>query len=247
MIQNRQLVRPTFREAKAARALQYINENCAKPACKELAFWLAFDMGLRCHEILCVELASWFEAGSGTPLEEVTIPRSVSKYCQERTVQVTPRVREALIRFRSAYPGALALRDAAAEQTSGDLRNSLESICASIGYDDLYMQHTGKARQMRNFTASNVQFAPSDGFAASSLAEKRVRSVHKAKRTTFRQSDIVRAVKALAKAGLQVTTTEISSDGSIRLSHGPAPADPAVTGSASAYEQWKEQRNARRP
>lgn len=60
-------------------------------------------------------------------------------------------------------------------------------------------------------------------------------------RVAFRHSDIVRAVRAVKRAGLEVSQTEISSDGTIRLSHEPAPSTPAT-----AYDAWKEGRNAHR-
>lgn len=56
----------------------------------------------------------------------------------------------------------------------------------------------------------------------------------------FRQSDIMRAVKAARNAGLTIAQTEIASDGSIRLHH----AEQAPE-AHDAYEKWKEKRDTR--
>lgn len=58
---------------------------------------------------------------------------------------------------------------------------------------------------------------------------------------TFRQADLTRAVKAVRAAGLEVATTVIDPDGTIRLLHH---AD--ATGATSApFDKWKATRDAR--
>jgi hypothetical protein len=55
----------------------------------------------------------------------------------------------------------------------------------------------------------------------------------------FKQTDMVRAVKAALAAGLDVVRTEISPDGTIRLIHSdcsPVPASP--------FDEWKQKRHA---
>lgn len=57
----------------------------------------------------------------------------------------------------------------------------------------------------------------------------------------FHAADVVRAVKAAHAAGLTIVSTEITTDGTIRLIHGAAeavaPKDP--------FDKWKAKRNAR--
>jgi len=59
--------------------------------------------------------------------------------------------------------------------------------------------------------------------------------------STFKQTDVVRAVKAAQAAGLQVKATVIGPDGSIRLEHVAEPRDT----NQSPYEVWKAKRDAR--
>jgi hypothetical protein len=59
---------------------------------------------------------------------------------------------------------------------------------------------------------------------------------------TFKQCDVVRAVKAVRAAGLEITRTEIGADGRIVIVHkAQAIAEPAD----AALEAWKAKRNAR--
>jgi hypothetical protein len=59
---------------------------------------------------------------------------------------------------------------------------------------------------------------------------------------TFKQADLVRAVKAALAAGLVVERTEITRDGRIVLVH---KADAAVEPADAALEAWKVKRDAR--
>lgn len=55
----------------------------------------------------------------------------------------------------------------------------------------------------------------------------------------FKQTDMVRAVKAALAAGLDVVRTEVLPDGTIRLIHSdcsPVPASP--------FDEWKQKRHA---
>lgn len=58
---------------------------------------------------------------------------------------------------------------------------------------------------------------------------------------TFKQADLVRAVKAARSCGLDVLRTEISADGRIVLVHhnDSSPAD------LSPFDEWKAMKNAR--
>ena len=54
---------------------------------------------------------------------------------------------------------------------------------------------------------------------------------------TFKQADMVRAVKAARAAGLDVARTEIAPDGTIRLIHSDCYQVPL-----SPFDEWKENR-----
>lgn len=60
-------------------------------------------------------------------------------------------------------------------------------------------------------------------------------------RPKFRPTDLVRAIRASHKGGLQVTRTEIDPDGRIILFHATAAAEAAP---ASPFDAWKAGRNA---
>ena len=53
--------------------------------------------------------------------------------------------------------------------------------------------------------------------------------------STFRQSDVARAVKAAQAAGLAIGTVEITPDGTIRL----VITDTGATAPTSPFDQWK--------
>lgn len=56
----------------------------------------------------------------------------------------------------------------------------------------------------------------------------------------FHAADVVRAVKAAHAAGLTIVSTEITTEGTIRLIHS---ADEAIT-PTDPFEKWKAKRNA---
>jgi hypothetical protein len=53
--------------------------------------------------------------------------------------------------------------------------------------------------------------------------------------STFRQSDVARAIKAAQAEGLAIGTVEITPDGTIRV----VVADTDAIASASPFDQWK--------
>ena len=59
--------------------------------------------------------------------------------------------------------------------------------------------------------------------------------------STFRQSDLTRAVKAARAVGLDVAETVIGADGSIRLIY----RDTAGTMPSDPFDRWKANRDAR--
>lgn len=62
-----------------------------------------------------------------------------------------------------------------------------------------------------------------------------------AARPTFRQADLVRAIRASRKGGLEIARTEIDPDGRIILFHAAA----AEAAPASPFDAWKAGRDAR--
>jgi hypothetical protein len=58
--------------------------------------------------------------------------------------------------------------------------------------------------------------------------------------STFRQTDVARAVKAAQAAGLTVGTVEVTSDGTIKVITATAPELPP----ANSFDQWRA-KNAR--
>jgi hypothetical protein len=59
--------------------------------------------------------------------------------------------------------------------------------------------------------------------------------------STFRQSDVERALKAARSAGLTVGGVEVAPDGTIRV----MVADGRESGPATPYDEWKAKRDAR--
>lgn len=55
------------------------------------------------------------------------------------------------------------------------------------------------------------------------------------KRVAFRQSDLIRAVKAARAADVAVSAVEIAPDGTIRVLTATAPQAPA-----SPFDEWKQ-------
>lgn len=65
-----------------------------------------------------------------------------------------------------------------------------------------------------------------------------------ARRTsTFRQSDVERAVKAARAAGLDIGMVEVAPDGTIRVKVGATSEDSPTA--ATPYDDWKARKNAR--
>lgn len=64
-----------------------------------------------------------------------------------------------------------------------------------------------------------------------------------AARPSFRQADLVRAIRATRKGGLEVARTEIDPDGRIILFHA-APTAETEAAPASPFDAWKASRNA---
>lgn len=62
-----------------------------------------------------------------------------------------------------------------------------------------------------------------------------------AKRATFRQADLTRAVKAARAAGLDVARIEINPDGKIVLEQ----SRETISGPSNAFDEWKAKRDAR--
>ncbi|UYY78433.1 hypothetical protein [Sphingomonas sp. R1] len=62
-----------------------------------------------------------------------------------------------------------------------------------------------------------------------------------AARPTFRQADLVRAIRASRKGGLEIARTEIGPDGRIILFHAAAADETAP---ASPFDAWKASRDA---
>ncbi|URW76421.1 hypothetical protein M9980_04155 [Sphingomonas donggukensis] len=62
-----------------------------------------------------------------------------------------------------------------------------------------------------------------------------------AKRATFRQADLTRAVKAVRAAGLDVARVEIDTDGKIVL----VQSKETISDQMSPLDQWKAKRDAR--
>jgi hypothetical protein len=60
---------------------------------------------------------------------------------------------------------------------------------------------------------------------------------------TFKQCDLVRAVKAVRAAGLEIVSTELTRDGSIKIVH---KADASVPVAASRYDAWRATTNGSR-
>ncbi len=59
--------------------------------------------------------------------------------------------------------------------------------------------------------------------------------------STFRQSDVERAVKAARAAGLSIGKVEVAPDGTIRV----IMADQRDSAAETPYDQWKAKRDAR--
>jgi integrase len=223
----RKLIARPLSEERIALALEHIQATSPAPAREELVLWLAVYLQLRAHEIALLELSPLLDAPEGV----IRIDKRVAKYTEPRAVPMPQRVREALIRFKAAYPDAGRVGDALAGWGTAEVRQWLTSTYALIGH---IPEGVSKARLSASAALSGHQTP-----ALMPLSTSRRRTAN-TQRASFRQSDLVRAVSAAKRAGLPVTATEIGTDGCIKLMHGQE-----STTSANAYEQWKERRDAR--
>ena len=203
-------------------ALEYISTTSAEPIRDEFVLWLAVFSGLRAHEIASLPLKELID-DQGRIRDQISLDRQMTKYAPAREVRINQRVKEAVIRFRAVYPEAVRLKDTLGEHASSNVRRWLHAAYEAIGY----LEGSTKIRLRHTARMTN-------GLQPSSTPDK-------GRRPSFRNADIVRAVRAAQRAGLEVTASEFTADGAIRLSHAP----PTPT-SASAYDEWKERRDARR-
>ena len=60
--------------------------------------------------------------------------------------------------------------------------------------------------------------------------------------STFRQSDVERAVKAARSAGLDVGVVEVAPDGTIRVMVGATPGESQSA--TTPFDEWKAKKNA---
>lgn len=59
-------------------------------------------------------------------------------------------------------------------------------------------------------------------------------------KSTFRQSDIERAIKGAKACGVNIYRIKIGADGAIEIFNGP----PSDEGHLTPYEKWKAEQNA---
>jgi hypothetical protein len=216
-------------DPQVAAALRHIAATSDRPLRDELILWLRISARLRAHEIAGLKLAALWDRDRRIS-DVIQIPKPIAKYSPARTVQVTPRVREALLRFRSTYPDAQTIGESFGERPTPIVQKQIEELCSAIGYVETTPRRSLIAPRLPPNLAGQTP-AP---------IEPDRNQTRRRREPRFRPSDITRAVDAAKRAGLEITATEVSQDGSIRLSHAPAAAT-----SQSAYDTWKERRDAR--
>jgi integrase len=218
-------------DGQIAAALEHIAATSERPLRDELVLWLNVSAGLRAHEIAGLELSTVWER-EGSVRDVIHIDRRLAKYSSARAVIVSARVREALLRFRAGYPDAKTVGDSFGERPTPVVRQQIEALRRKIGYRETPLGYPrfvdGATRVLADGRKLRVD-----------VPDEAKRSPQQRK-PGFRASDLSRAVAAARRAGLEVTVTELTSDGGIRLSHGSA--EPS---SQSAYDAWKERRDAR--
>ncbi|TCJ39096.1 site-specific integrase [Parafrankia sp. BMG5.11] len=211
-------------------ALEHIAASSERPLRDELILWLKTSASLRAHEIAGLKLSDLWDQ-EGRLKDAIEIPRPLAKYSPARTIQVTARVREALLRFRSTYPDAKTIGETFGSGPTPIIQKHIDELCSAIGYVETSSRYRPHFAPLDHLEAPKQAPAPSG-------PEHEVSKRHRQPR--FRPSDITRAVDAVKRAGLEITATEVGRDGSIRLSHAPTAAS-----SQSAYDTWKERRDAR--
>lgn len=217
-------------DAQMAHALEHIRASSPAPVCHELILCLGVYCGLRAHEIARLDL-DMLCAGPHGIADHIHIDRRLAKYSRPRDVAIPPRVREALIRFRTAHPQAGRVCDGLPGYGTSQIQQWLATTLALIGY-------VAMVEVKLRFPVAPGASTPGKlrSLDAPGQSQKRRQNRNPA----FRQTDLVRAIGAAKRAGLEVTATEIATDGTIKLAHQSAPPS-----SAAAYDKWKERRDAR--
>ena len=211
-------------------ALEHIAARSEHPLRDELILWLRVSGSLRPHEIAGLKLAELWDH-EGRLNNVIDIPKSLAKYSPARTIQATARVREALLRFRSIYPDAQTIGETFGERPTSIVKKQIEELCNATNYVETSSRYRPAIAPLVRLDAPKHARAQTRPVREEAKRQRQPR---------FRSSDITRAVDAVKRAGLEITATEVGLDGSIRLSHGP----PAAS-SQSAYDTWKERRDAR--
>lgn len=210
-------------------ALEHIAASSEHPLRDELILWLRVSANLRPHEIAGLKLAELWDH-EGRLNNVIDIPKSLAKYSPARTIQATARVREALLRFRSTYPDAQTIGETFGERPTSIVKKQIEELCNAINYVETSSRYRPVIAPL--FRAENPGRTPAP-IAPECEAPKRKRQPR------LRPSDITRAIDAIKRTGLEITATEVDPDGTIRLTHVPIAAS-----SQSAFDAWKERRNA---
>lgn len=181
------------------------------------------------HEIAGLKLSDLWDQ-EGRLNDAIEIPRPLAKYSPTRTIQMTARVREALLRFRSTYPDAKTIGESFGDSPTPIVQKQIDEICRAIGYAETSPRY-------RPLIAPHVPVDAPKQTHSTKGPDREEPKRHRKPR--FRPSDITRAVDAVKRTGLEITATEVDPDGKIRLTHVPIAAS-----SQSAFDAWKERRNA---
>jgi hypothetical protein len=225
--------------AQLENALAYISATSGDPIRDELILWLAIFAGMRAHEIAHLPLDAMTDE-QGRVRNQISLEKRLTKYGPARAVSINQRTREAIVRFRTAHPEAKHLRDLLGAEASQIVRKWLATAYEAIGYvDGATSVHLRNSSQPGKWLMSPLsRFKVGSGSLAPTQLPKEPATL-KEGRPKFRHADIVRAVRATQRAGLDVTASELTADGTIRLSHAAPPAS-----ASTAYDKWKEGRGA---